>query len=106
MAFFYARKNPNLSIYQKLYFATSIVAQVVFFYTCKKPKVINLSKALLRHFSHGSGGVFYACIKISLNIIHYGLGLYQVTPQALAALSKGHEFHSWNICLRFDTCLN
>lgn len=76
MAFFYARKNPNLS------------------------------KALLRHFSHGSGGVFYACIKISLNIIHYGLGLYQVTPQALAALSKGHEFHSWNICLRFDTCLN
>lgn len=79
MAFFYARKNPNLSIYQKLYFATSIVAQVAF---------------------------FYACIKISLNIIHYGLGLYCIAPEALAALSKGHEFHSWNICLRFDTCLN
>jgi len=55
VAFFYTCKKPKLSIYLQPYFATSVVAQVAFFYAHKNP---NLSKALLRHFIRGSGGVF------------------------------------------------
>ncbi len=32
---FCTRKNPKLSIYIKPYFATSVLAQVAFFYACK-----------------------------------------------------------------------
>lgn len=75
---FYPYKKLKLSIYLKPYFAISIMAHVA----------------------------FLSCKKYSINIIHHGLGLYCVAPEALATLSKGYEFHSWNICLRFDTCLN
>ncbi|EXE79256.1 hypothetical protein J582_0660 [Acinetobacter sp. 1566109] len=36
MAFFYTYQKPKLPIYLKPYFATLAVAQVAFFYTCKK----------------------------------------------------------------------